>query len=143
MKGRNVKRIETQPAGFSRCGSGRRGNLTVEFALVIPIVFLLFFGAIELTTMNIIRHTASNAAYEAARKAALPGTDIAAAEAEATRLLDVMGLGQGVSVDVEVTSEFSEVTVSVPMAGNSWGLTRLSGGLTIEKSCRLTREEAF
>lgn len=121
----------------------RRGALTVEFALIIPIIFLLFLGSLELTTMNIIRHSASNAAYEAARKAAIPGADPEVAKSEALLVLTALGFANGASVDVTVTEEFSEATITVPTEGNSWGLTRFSGGLTIVKSCKLTREQAL
>ncbi len=54
----------------SRPGLVRRaGAVTVEFAVVAPLIFLLFLGGLELTAMNFVRQTASNASYEAARRA--------------------------------------------------------------------------
>ena len=46
---------------------GRRGAAAVEFAMTVPILFMLLFAALELGRMNMIRQTANNAAYEAAR----------------------------------------------------------------------------
>ena len=48
--------------------SRRRGALTVEFAIVAPLIFLLFLGGLELTALNFARQTLGNASYEAARK---------------------------------------------------------------------------
>ena len=45
----------------------RRGATTVEFAIVAPVFFLFLLASIEFSRLNIIRHTADNAAYEAAR----------------------------------------------------------------------------
>ena len=65
----------------------RRGATLVEFAIVVPVIFTLFLGAIEMTRLNFIRHSASNAAYEGARKAIVPGSSISAVE-RAQLLLD-------------------------------------------------------
>ena len=121
----------------------RSGSVTVETALVVPIIFMIFLGAVELTAMNIIRHTASNAAYEAARKAALPGADVDKAEEIGLGVLTGMGFGNGATAQINLTTESAEAVITVPMAGNSWGLTRFSGGLTIVKSCKLTREQVL
>ena len=121
----------------------RTGVVTVETAFVVPIVFTIFLGAVELTTMNIMRNTASNAAYEAARKAALPGGDLDEAETDALATLTALGFADGADVQINMTADTAEAVISVPMEGNSWGLTRFSGGLTIVKSCKLTREQAL
>ncbi len=39
----------------------RRGATLVEFALVVPILFLLFFAAVEFARVAMIRHTVDNA----------------------------------------------------------------------------------
>ncbi|MEQ9410411.1 MAG: TadE/TadG family type IV pilus assembly protein [Fuerstiella sp.] len=129
------------PAAASR-QCPRHGALTVEFALVVPLLFLLFLGGLELTTMNMIRHSAGNAAYEAARRAALPGGTKKAAKEEALATLEALGAANNTKVDVEITANYAEVTIAVPVAKNSWGLGRFSGNLTIRKTCKLTREQS-
>ena len=52
--------------------SSRRGAVTVEFSLVAAVAFLLIFASIEFARINVIRHTADNAAYEAARRTIVP-----------------------------------------------------------------------
>ena len=119
----------------------RTGALTVEFAIVAPIIFLLFLGSIELTTLNLLRHTAANAAYEGARKAIIPGGTDAAAEAEARGILEALGARNDVTVSISRTTSDVTVTVIIPVARNSWGLSRFSGSLSINKSCMLSLED--
>src|SRR5947208_11397643 len=51
----------------------RHGATAVEFALVVPIIFLLFYGAFEYSRMSMVLHTVEMAAYEGARRAVVPG----------------------------------------------------------------------
>lgn len=118
----------------------RLGTTTVEFAIVVPVILTMFIGAIELTRMNFIRHTAANAAYEAARKAIVPGNTDEDAETEALRLLNALGVGQGASVVVTTTISRVTVRVTIPVSQNSWGLTRFTGGMNVTQSCGLTLE---
>ena len=53
--------------------SSRAGATAVEFAIVAPIFFLIMLASFEFSRLNVIRHTADNAAYEAARHAMVPG----------------------------------------------------------------------
>lgn len=118
----------------------RRGAVSVEFAIVAPLIFLLFLGALELTAMNFLRQTAGNASYEGCRQAILPGGSEAAAKAEALRLMETVGIGAGVVVSVSQDSSQATVEVAVPAARHSWGLVRFTGGFTIRQSCTLTKE---
>lgn len=118
----------------------RCGATTVEFAVVVPIILTMFLGAIELTRMNFIGQTAANAAYEAARKAIVPGNTVQDAQTEALRLLNTLGVGHGATVVVATTLNRVTVTVTIPIGQNSWGLTRFTGGLNVTQSCGLTLE---
>jgi len=51
----------------------RTGATAVEFALTIPILFLLVFGAIEFSRAHMLQHTTEIAVTEAARQAIVPG----------------------------------------------------------------------
>ena len=97
------KRI--QPGRSSR----RRGATAVEFALVAPIIFLLFLGSIEMTNLNMIRHTAMNAAYEGARQTIVAGGTADDARKESLRLLNAVHIGNGAVVGAKAA-----VTGNVP-----------------------------
>jgi Flp pilus assembly protein TadG len=118
----------------------RCGATTVEFAIVVPIIFAMFLGAVEMTRLNFIRHSASNAAYEGARKAIVPGSSTADAQTEARRLMTALGVSNGITVTVTSTTATTTVTVSVPVNQNSWGAARFSSGMTITQTCTLSRE---
>lgn len=120
----------------------RRGAVAAEFAVVSPLIFLLFLGGLELTSLNYVRQTAANASYEAARKAIIPGGTAAQAEAEAMRLMNALGVGDGTSVTVSIdnTPQNVTVTIEVPAENHSWGLVRFCGGLTLRQTCKLTKE---
>lgn len=118
----------------------RTGALTVEFALVAPIIFALFIGCLELTSMNLIRQTAGNAAYEAARSAVIPGATEAEARQVAVRLLNSVRATTNVDIDIDDNGRVVVVTITVPISDNGWGLARFSGGLSIVKRCSMARE---
>ena len=56
-----------------KSASRRTGAAMVEFAIVSPLLFLFFFGAMEFCRVAMIRHTADNAVYEATRVGIIPG----------------------------------------------------------------------
>lgn len=128
------------PTKQSAARPRRRGAVTVEFAVVAPLIFLLFLGALELTALNFVRQTASNASYEAARKLIIPGGTTQQAEAEALRLMNALGVGKGVTVQITNTSTQASVTITVPASQNSWGLVRFCGGMNLRQTCSLTKE---
>lgn len=129
----NVRQLHRSPH--------RQGALTVEFALVAPIIFMIFFGCLELTCLNLMRHTAGNAAYEAARAGIVPGASQAAAKQKAQNLLNAVGATRNVTIDYLDTASKVTVTIKIPVKDNSWGLARFSGSTTIEKTCVLSREK--
>ncbi len=70
----------------------RRGATLVEFAVTLPIVFLLFFGMIELSRLFMLQHSADTAAYEGARNAIVPGAKPQDAVLAASELLRAAGI---------------------------------------------------
>ena len=131
-----MKRNQSKQAQCSE----RRGALTVEFALVAPILFIFFTGSLELTAMNLMRQTAGNAAYEAARTAAISGNTEADAQAVAQQLLASVGATNNVTIAVVNDGATADVTITIPVSDNSWGLGRFTGNLTIVKRCSLSLE---
>lgn len=140
MKTRQHHRSTNFRQRIGRPRSNRHGATTVEFALVAPIIFALFLGAIEITRMNFLRHTAANVAYEAARASIVPGAGVADGQAEAMQLLSMVGADNSVNVDINVTATTVEATVTIPVNANSWSLGRFTNNLNIVQSCRLRRE---
>ncbi len=118
----------------------REGATTVEFAFMVPIIFTIFMGAIEITRLNFVRQTVSNAAYEGARKAVMPGATISEAQAEASRLLTMMRVGTGASYNCTMGVDKVTMTVSVPISQNSWGITKFCSGMNVTQSISLSRE---
>jgi Flp pilus assembly protein TadG len=124
----------------------RRGAAAVEFALTAPVFFVFLLGAFEFGWLNVIRHTADNAAYEAARAAMVPGATAAEAVAKATGLLDIVGArGARVTVTPAVLSpDTNQVTVAidVPMSSNGLIVPRFSSQTTLRSSSTLQTERA-
>ncbi len=121
--------------------ANRQGATSVEFAFMVPVIFLMFIGAIELTRLNFIRQTAANACYEGARKAITPGGTDADARTEALRIMTLLGVGNGATATVATTDTTVNVSVSIPVNQNSWGISRFSSGLNVTQSCMLTKEQ--
>ena len=94
----------------------RMGALTVEFAIVANVMFIVIFGALELTRMSLIRNLAQDAAYFAARAAVIPGATASDATNEANRILGTLGT-KGVQVKINngqgVSQESSELICEV------------------------------
>ena len=65
--------------------------MTVEFAIVANVMFVVIFGCLELTRLSLMRNLAQNAAYFAARVAIVPGATVADATNEANRILGTLG----------------------------------------------------
>jgi Flp pilus assembly protein TadG len=124
----------------------RTGAAAVEFAIVAPIFFLLVMAAFEFGRLNVIRHTADNAAYEAARQAMVPGATAGEAVAEAQRILRIVGT-RGAKVTVNPATlgpavDQITVTVEVPMNQNGWITPRFTRATTIRAISTLKTERA-
>jgi Flp pilus assembly protein TadG len=126
--------------------SSRAGAAAVEFAFVAPIFFLLLIISLEFGRLNVIRHTADQAAYEAARHAMVPGATADEARQHADRMLRIVG-ARGAAVDVQPAVlgpdvEEITVTVDVPMNQNGWIAPRFTRSTTIHAVSRLKTERS-
>jgi hypothetical protein len=121
-----------------------RGAYTVEFAVVLPLVFLLFLGGIEFARMHLVRHVVDNAAYEAARHVIVPGATADEAIAQAKRILaSVNAVGAQVQITPNpITEETKSVSVKVilPCSENMLSLSNFSSGLNIVSETKLFTE---
>jgi Flp pilus assembly protein TadG len=123
----------------------RRGALTVEFALTVPILFAIVLGALEFSHINMVRNTIENAAYEGARHGIIPGASAADVQAEAERILNVIGVNaETVTVtpaQITNSTERVTVTVDVPLDSNGFIAPLFMRGRTMTRSITLTREK--
>jgi Flp pilus assembly protein TadG len=118
--------------------------VTVEFALVAPLLFLVVCGAVEFARLNMLVNSMENAAYEGARQGIVPGATADGVRAEAQLVLDAVGARNAdVSVSPTViTSSTSEVTVTIrlPLNDNAWVSPVFTADADLERSCTLRRE---
>ena len=128
--------------GFTR--PNRKGAAAVEFALVSTLLFVLFFAALELCRVAMIRHTADNAVYEACRVGIIPGATVTEITDQALAQMAVIGVSV---VDVNVTPasidrDTDEVTVriDVPLDANSYVPDGFTAGMTVTRELTLRRE---
>ncbi len=124
----------------------RSGATAVEFAIVAPIFFLLMMASFEFSRMNVIRHTADNAAYEAARHAMVPGATAAEAIAKANSILNTVGT-RGARVTINPTTLGPEVDtinvqIDVPLNQNGWIVPKFTSGRTLTAQSTLRTERA-
>ncbi len=64
-------------------GGNRKGAAAVEFAICVPILFLVTWGCVEMTRYNLVKNVANQSAFEAARIGVRPGATAQEVEDEA------------------------------------------------------------
>jgi Flp pilus assembly protein TadG len=141
-----MNRATIRNQGARRRRVRRHGAAIVEFALVAPIFFLFLMASFEFGWLNVMRHTADNAAYEAARCAMVPGASAADATSKAQSILQAVGT-RGAQISVTpgtITDDTEEVTVNiaVPVNRNALILPRFARGKTLHSSSTLRTERA-
>ena len=135
---------ELKSAKFFRTHQRLRGAHSVEMAFMLPIVFVLFLGGIEFARLQIIKHLADNASYEAARAVMVPGATVAEAQAIANNVMKIGGI-KGATVTVSPnpileTTQSITVNVSIPTSNNLWSAATFSKNLSISANTLLVTE---
>lgn len=124
----------------------RTGATIAEVAVMMPIFVVIIFAMFEFTRMAVLRHTADNAAYEAARVAMVTGGTAQDALNEANRILNIVRTnGAQVTVQPSVITDATEqitVQIDIPMDANGWILPKFTAGQQIVSSCTLRTERA-
>ncbi len=120
----------------NRRGTNRRGTTSVEFAIVAPIIFLLVFGMMEWSRVEMIRQVSSTAAFSAARLGTIPGTTTAEMEQRVEDILDIYSI-EASTVTATISGGESDVDIQILMSQNSWFLKRFFGDAAIERSFML------
>ncbi|MEX0642775.1 MAG: TadE/TadG family type IV pilus assembly protein [Pirellulales bacterium] len=122
----------------------RLGVVTVEFAICAPILFFIFFAALEFGRVNMIRQSVENAVYEGSRRGIVPGATADDCRTAARGVLNTVSVS-GATIDVVpavITPDTSQVTVSVtvPINNNSWVAPMFFKDKTLTNSMTLRRE---
>ncbi len=125
--------------------SPRCGAVAVEMAFMLPLLLFIVLSSVEFGRINVIRHSVSNAAYEAARRAIVPGATPADAEVVARQIMGTCG-ARGVIVDVNpsvIELDTPEVTVTVTVRADENGFLvhKFFNGRILEGVATLRREE--
>ena len=98
----------------------RDGATTVEFAVVLPLLILFVFAALEFSRANMLRNTIENAAFEGARSGIVPGATSSDARTAAQDLLNMLRINDSTvtisPATIDDTTESVTVTVATPMS---------------------------
>jgi len=84
---------------------GRRGQAVVEFALVLPVLLLLVFGAMEFGRAYFDYHLLLTVARQGARTASLPARTEADVQNTVDGLLAQSGLSENCETTITVTDQ--------------------------------------
>lgn len=121
----------------------REGAVAVEFALVLPLVFLFLFATFEIGRANMIRHAAQAASYEGARVAIIPGSNSGDVRKAVQATMDSVGVTsfQLSLSPTNLTNQTKKVTVSieVPLDQNL-SSAKFINTLSFTGECTLSRE---
>ena len=129
----------------------RRGTTAVEFAFVGSIVFLMFFGVLELGRALMVTHLLTNAARAGCRAGVIEGTSTASIKAVVNQALTSVGIsGDTVSVqvndgatDASASKAGDEITVvaSITASSVSWlPFQKFMSGKSLSGQYTLQRE---
>lgn len=72
--------------------SSRRGSAVVEFAMVMPVLFVLIYGSIEASNLLYLQQAITETAYDGALRASRPGATDEDVQAEIESLLESRGI---------------------------------------------------
>lgn len=124
----------------------RRGILSMELVLTLPILFVLLLGLFEFTMLFYSRSLVVEASRAAARKASLPGATDEAIEAEVRRVLSpTLQTGLQIGVDLgDHSGDLVMVSIEVPMSSASpdllWPIGVGLNGRNLYSETRMVRE---
>jgi hypothetical protein len=124
----------------------RRGVLSMELVLTLPILFVLLMGLFEFTMLFYSRSLIVEATRVGARKASLPGATPQDVEDEVRRVLSPR-LQTGIQIGVDPGSHSGDVvvvTVQTPMTSASpdllWPIGAGLSGRSLYSETRMIRE---
>ena len=123
----------------------RAGSVTVETAIVLPVVFAIMFAAVDCARLNMVRNSVQNAAYEGARNAITPGATSTEAKNAAKAILNGVGVkNYTITVSpstITTSTDKVTVTITVPLKDNSWTAAAAKTTKNLVRSCTMTIEK--
>lgn len=141
-----MKRIQTARTRHRPVPRLRRGVLSMELVLTLPILFVLLLGLFEFTTLFYSRSLVVEASRIGARKASLPGVTEQAVEDEIRKVLSPR-LQDGIQIGVELgtySGDVVMVSVQTPMSSASpdllWPIGVSLSGRNLYSETRMIRE---
>jgi hypothetical protein len=124
----------------------RRGVLSLELILTLPILLIVLMGLFEFTVLFYSRSLVVEATRVGARKASLPGATAESVEAEVRNVLSPR-LQTGIQVGVDVglhSGDVVVVSVQTPMTSASpdllWPIGLSLNGRNLYSETRMIRE---
>lgn len=137
--------MKTQRSKIWQAESNQRsGAVAVEFAITAPVLFLLLFGAIELSHANMVLHTVEAAAYEGSRQGIVPGASAGDCRRATRELLDIAGIRaatiQVTPSNLNTVSDTVTVGITVPYNRNTIITPLFTDSLVMRRQCSLQRE---
>lgn len=129
------------------CRPAPRGSLTVELAVVLPVVLLFVWGLFEFARLLLAADTIVSAAQDGCRMGITPGSTSADVTAEINTVLS-SGFISGATVTITPTEaatlktgEALTVTIKVPFSQISWLPTpQFLNGKVVKTTCVMLRE---
>lgn len=116
-----VRRNAGGPSGFAGQSKQRNGAVAIEFAVICPILFLIFLGMVEVSRGIMVAGAMNNAARIGARAGTVTAGTYTSITTSVSSSLANVGLPQSATIvvmvnNVEVTNDISYQTLAVPGA---------------------------
>ena len=124
----------------------RRGVAAVEFAVFVPVLFLLVIGTIEATSMIFLKQSLKIAAYEGDRVSLVPGStqlNVIAASEQVLGARSVQAANVTVTpadIEVQPYGTFIQVKVDAPCDQNSLFAPWFYAGRTLASQVEMMKE---
>jgi Flp pilus assembly protein TadG len=128
---------------IQRNKSARKGAVTAEVAICLPVLFVILFGIYEFAHVNMVIHATQSAAYEAARTAIVPGATDAETEASARSVLGSVGIRDfrvTITPPLNSNSDIVQVNVDVPFRNNTTVFRLFVANPVFRGRCEMARE---
>jgi Flp pilus assembly protein TadG len=117
----------------------------METAVVLPLLVILVFGALEMSNAIFLKQSLNMAAYEAAKVITRPGDNNTLAASRCQQVLSVRRISTyTMTISPAITASTARgtqvtVTVSAPASNLSYGPVRFMTGRTLTSSAVMVR----